>query len=76
MEVNVMKTKSKSAKHCCYGTCNSDTRYRQREDMEDVFSIPFPKPITLKEKCEFWIVKLVDDQKKISMLTISKDVHM
>ena len=42
-------------KHCCYGTCNSDSRYHDRPRMEGVFFIPFPKPITKKEKCERWI---------------------
>ncbi|XP_063425343.1 uncharacterized protein LOC134708626 [Mytilus trossulus] len=37
------QSKSEGNKHCCYGTCNSDTRYRHREEMKDVFFIPFPK---------------------------------
>ena len=55
MELSNEKQKSEGVKHCCYGVCNSDTRYRHRESMKDVFFIPFPKPITQKEKCERWI---------------------
>ena len=42
-------------KHCCYGLCNSDSRYYNREYMRGVFFIPFPKPIKQKEKCLKWI---------------------
>ena len=43
-------------KHCCYGDCNSDSRYvGRREDMEGVCFIPFPKPKTQLEKCERWV---------------------
>ena len=42
-------------KRCCYGTCNNDSRYRSREDMQGVFFIPFPKPLTRRETCEKWI---------------------
>jgi len=55
METAKPKCKSEGIKHCCYGTCNSDTRYRSREDMNGVFFIPFPKPITQGEKCVKWI---------------------
>ncbi|CAC5401350.1 unnamed protein product [Mytilus coruscus] len=55
MDAVQVKHKSEGVKHCCYGTCNSDTRYRHRDDMKDVFFIPFPKPITQREKCERWI---------------------
>ena len=47
---------SMPVKHCCYGDCNSDSRYvGRREDMENIFFIPFPKPKTQREKCERWI---------------------
>ena len=55
MEEIDLKTKSEGVKHCCYGTCNSDTRYRHRDGMKDVFFIPFPKPTTKREICERWI---------------------
>ena len=55
METAMVKHKSEGVKHCCYGTCNSDTRRTHREDMKDVYFIPFPKPIAQREKCERWI---------------------
>ena len=55
-------------KHCCYGLCNSDSRYPNDDDMQGVFFIPFPKPPPevvrrkyprrakkLLEKCIRWI---------------------
>ncbi|XP_053406546.1 uncharacterized protein LOC123546666 [Mercenaria mercenaria] len=41
-------------KRCCYGTCNSDTRYVDREEGAIVF-FPFPKPLSDIEKCHRWI---------------------
>ena len=42
-------------KHCCYGLCNSDSRYSDRDYMEGVYFIPFPKPKTNEEKCNRWL---------------------
>jgi hypothetical protein len=42
-------------KHCCYGVCNSDSRYMDREHMHGVFFIPFPKPKSNENKCKRWI---------------------
>ena len=42
-------------KHCCYGTCISDSRYGHRPEMEEVFFIPFPKPKSKPERCTRWI---------------------
>ena len=43
MEHTKEKHQSEGVKHGCYGTCNSDTRYRHRECIKDVFFfIPFP----------------------------------
>jgi len=55
MNISTKSERSEGNKHCCYGTCNTDTRYRDREDMDGVFFIPFPKPITRMETCEKWI---------------------
>ncbi|XP_052252984.1 uncharacterized protein LOC127859521 [Dreissena polymorpha] len=41
-------------KRCCYGTCNSDTRYPERL-IDGTTFIPFPKPGTSLEKCKRWI---------------------
>lgn len=42
-------------KHCCWGTCNSDSRQKHKEHMKDVTFVPFVKPHINKEKCEKWI---------------------
>ncbi|XP_060081914.1 uncharacterized protein LOC132563760 [Ylistrum balloti] len=42
-------------KHCCWGDCRSDDRYRNADHMQDVFFIPFPKPKTQHEKCRLWV---------------------
>lgn len=55
MDSSSEKSKSEGNKHCCYGTCNNDSRYRHRENMEGVFFIPFPKPLTRRQTCEKWI---------------------
>ena len=68
--ISVMK-----AKHCCYGVCNSNTRYYgKRKDMENVVFIPFPKPKTQREKCERW-VKLCGRQ-HFTVNSITKDTYM
>jgi len=33
-------------RHCCYVLRNSDSRYTQRDHMQGVTWIPFPKPHT------------------------------
>ena len=38
---------------CCWGTCNSDTRYLER--VQNVSFIPFPKPKTNFDACPRWI---------------------
>lgn len=44
-------------KHCCYGNCNSDSRYVEKrpDTMGNVVFIPFPKPKTQRSKCERWV---------------------
>ena len=44
-----------ATRHCCYGICNNDSRYSYRDDMKDVFWIPFPKPKRNLEKCQKWV---------------------
>lgn len=55
MDSSSEKSKSEGNKHCCYGTCNNDSRYRHRENMEGVFFILFPKPLSRRQTCEKWI---------------------
>ncbi|KAK0147267.1 hypothetical protein N1851_013319 [Merluccius polli] len=40
-------------KRCCYGTCNTDSRYKDR--VENVVFFPFPKPTKDVGKCLRWI---------------------
>ena len=40
-------------KHCAWGTCNSDSRYR--ESCEGVRLVPFTKPKQGLQKCVRWI---------------------
>ena len=44
-----------NTKHCCYGTCNSNSRYVDRTDMQAVFFINFPKSKSQREKSDKWI---------------------
>ena len=59
---NNHESASKSAKqrvatnHCCYGLCNSDSRYSDREHMQNVSCILFPKPHKEVEKCKRWVL--------------------
>ena len=41
-------------KRCCWGTCNSDTRYPER--LNGAKFIPFPKPKRALEKCMLWML--------------------
>ena len=41
-------------KHCCWGTCDSDSRQKNKEHMKCVTCIPFVKPHIDKGKCERW----------------------
>lgn len=51
----VKKSNMVTTKHCCYGTCQSDSRYSDREHMKGVFFLPFPKPKKDLEKCKKWV---------------------
>ena len=43
-------------KHCCYGTCTSESRYAGRkESMQGVSFIPLPKPTSQPDKCKKWV---------------------
>jgi hypothetical protein len=52
-----------STKHCCWGKCNSDSRYEEKlhKSLKEVKAsgqkifIPFPKPSQGIEKCQRWI---------------------
>ena len=42
-------------KHCVWGECRNDSRYKHKETMIGVVWYPFPKPKTNMEKCKKWI---------------------
>lgn len=44
-----------ATRHCCYKDCRSDSRYADRESMQGVGWVPFPKPKTNLAKCERWL---------------------
>ncbi|XP_045160376.2 uncharacterized protein LOC123525403 [Mercenaria mercenaria] len=50
-----MSTIKGTTKHCCYGLCNSDSRYADRDYMQGVFWINFPKPKRTEAKCRKWV---------------------
>ncbi|CAL1531144.1 unnamed protein product, partial [Lymnaea stagnalis] len=41
--------------HCAYGTCNSDSRYKDRPHMQGVKFYSFPNPQKDLEKCKRWV---------------------
>jgi hypothetical protein len=51
--LNGKELDTKMVKRCCWGTCNSDTRYP--ETVQNVSFIPFPKPKTNFDACPRWI---------------------
>ncbi|XP_052707529.1 uncharacterized protein LOC128182817 [Crassostrea angulata] len=61
-------------KHCCWGTCRSDSRYAEGEHMEGVSWFPFPKPITQLEKCQRW-VKLCG-RKNFTVANVNKSTYI
>lgn len=42
-------------KRCAWGTCNSDTRYKDKEYMKDVEFWPVPKPKTRLHDTKIWV---------------------
>lgn len=76
MDSSKEKTKSEGNKHCCYGTCNSDSRYRERETMEGVFFIPFPKPLTRKDACEKWIKACGRPEEDLNLGKIKRSTYI
>ena len=42
-------------KHCCHGTCNSDSCYSHKEHMKGVYFLPFSKPHVDVVKCRIWL---------------------
>lgn len=42
-------------KRCSWGTCNSDSRYKDKDYMQNVSFHAFPKPTADLERCRLWI---------------------
>ena len=42
-------------KHCAWGTCNSDSKYHDRDYMAGIVFYKFPKPKIDEELCREWI---------------------
>lgn len=71
-----------STKHCCWGRCNSDSRYEEKlhkslKEMkasgQKIF-IPFPKPSQGIEKCQRWIVACARENFGVS--NISRNTYI
>lgn len=62
-------------KHCCYGDCNSDSRYiGQKSYMDGVKFIPFPKPKTQLQKCQRWV--RLCERKYFTVESIRKETYI
>uniref|UniRef100_A0A0L8GD04 THAP-type domain-containing protein n=1 Tax=Octopus bimaculoides TaxID=37653 RepID=A0A0L8GD04_OCTBM len=42
-------------KRCAWGTCRSDSRYKHKPHMLNVFFVSFPKPKSSLERCIRWL---------------------
>ena len=62
---------------CSWGTCNSDSRYYyKRDDMKNIYFIPFPKPKRKKEKCLVWIRACNRPNHQLNVEKINKDKYV
>jgi hypothetical protein len=70
-----------ATKHCCYGTCRSDSRSVYAECMKDVlFIILFPEPCAKKcdaagvEKCKHWVH--ASRREGFNIASVKKDTYI
>lgn len=63
-------------KRCQWGQCNSDSRYKERDCMKNVFFIPFTKPWINKEKCLLWIKMCGRPHSQLNATKITKDTYI
>ncbi|XP_062587836.1 uncharacterized protein LOC134249507 [Saccostrea cucullata] len=61
-------------KHCSFGTCNSDSRYKDK--LNGAKFIPFPKPKTNLHKCMRWIALCHRPQHQLNVNKITKDTYI
>ena len=66
-----------STKHCCWGTCNSDSRFPDKlhESLKEVLELgmkiftPFPKPSQGIERCQRWVNACCREDFSINKIT-------
>ena len=63
-----------TTKHCCYGTCRSDSRYQEREHMNGVFFIRFPTMCRQPEKARRWVRAC--GRRDFTVECLKKDTYM
>ncbi|XP_036445991.1 uncharacterized protein LOC118821470 isoform X2 [Colossoma macropomum] len=61
-------------KRCCWGTCDSTTRYPER--LDGVFFVPFPKPPKNVEKCKLWIKLCGRPHSLLNISNITRDTYI
>ncbi|XP_078621316.1 uncharacterized protein LOC144887790 [Branchiostoma floridae x Branchiostoma japonicum] len=61
-------------KVCCFGTCNSDSRYPER--VSGVSFYPFPKPKTRMDACMRWIKACGRPHSQLNVTKITKDTYV
>ena len=61
-------------KRCCFGTCNTDTRYP--EHVKNGTFFPFPKPKTRLQTCLRWIKACGRPHEQFNVNTITKDTYI
>ncbi|KAK3085781.1 hypothetical protein FSP39_008650 [Pinctada imbricata] len=61
-------------KRCCYGTCNSNSRYPER--LDGAKFIPFPKKISNHDKCMRWIKACGRPHYQLNIENITKDTYI
>ncbi|KAL7861002.1 hypothetical protein AOLI_G00173510 [Acnodon oligacanthus] len=61
-------------KRCCWGTCDSNTKYPER--LDGVFFVPFPKPPKNVEKCKLWIKLCGRPHSLLNISNITRDTYV
>ncbi|XP_017572500.1 piggyBac transposable element-derived protein 4-like [Pygocentrus nattereri] len=61
-------------KRCCWGTCESNTKYPER--LDGVVFVPFPKPPKNVEKCKLWIKLCGRPHSLLNISSITRDTYV